>query len=426
MMARQRQSRTRQNTRLSILNGAFSVVALGIVGTYLPLYLLDGLHASNQAIALSSALPALLGAIAIVVGAFLISRRSTYKGLSVIATAGARLLYGCLSLAPLFGGDAAIIAIYANSASSFMQGIGSLSWQALIDRLIPSRLRASYFSQRNVVTTSVGLIATLILGVALSRFSSHAIRPYQIIFIVATLAGMVEAYWLRRHQEPQGTQTVALPQDVAWTSVLRSRRFLSFVAASAFFNLGWQMAWPLYSIYQIRLAHASSLWVGLFTIAGQIGQIISFRWWGRYSLRRGNLIPLMVASAGLAAAPALTSVSRALPWLVITNFEGGIFTAGIILLLFNQLLHVSPKTYRATYIAAYNVVLGVVGFMAPELGVWLLASIHMSGALMVSAVWRLAGAFIFLRSTGGIGSASWGAYQSVCRVLRHQPADKNV
>lgn len=426
MMAKERQSRTRQNTRLSILNGAFSVVAIGIVGTYLPLYLLDGLHASNQAIALSNALPALLGAIAIVVGAGLVGRRSHYKGLSVGATASARLLYLCLSLAPFMGGNAALIAIYANSASSFMQGIGSLSWQTLIDRLIPARLRASFFSQRNVVTTSVGLIATLILGVALSRFSPHAIRPYQILFILATLAGMAEAYWLWRHQESPPRQPVPQPQDGAWQAVLRSRRFLSFVAASAFFNLGWQMAWPLYSIYQIRLAHASSLWVGLFTIAGQIGQIISFRGWGRYSLRRGNLIPLAVAGVGLAAAPALTSVSRALPWLLITNFEGGIFTAGIILLLFNQLLLASPKTHRATYIAAYNVVLGFIGFVAPEMGVWLLAWIHMTGALMVSAAWRLVGAFIFLEGTGGVGSSLGRLYPWVCRLRRHHTFSEKI
>lgn len=410
--------RVRANARFSILNGSFSVIATGTVGTYLPLYLLDGLHASNQAIALSNALPALLGAIAIVVGAILLTRMSHYKQLSVMTTAASRLLYACLSLAPLFGGSAFMFAIYANSASSFMQGIAGLAWQALIDRLIPSRLRASYFSQRNVVTTAVGLVGTLILGLALSLFSPHAIRPYQVIFVLATIAGLGEAYWLSRHQEPKVAEPFVLPQDVAWKSVLRSRRFLAFIAASAFFNLGWQLAWPLYSIYQIRLAHATSLWVGLFTIAGQVGQILSYRWWGRYSVARGNLIPLAIAGLGLAASPALTILSHALPWLVVTNFEGGIFTAGINLLLFNQLLHASPKTHRPTYIAAYNVVLGLVGFVAPELGVWLLARIHMDGALLVSAAWRFAGALVFLWGTGILGSNPLLTHHWLYRVRR--------
>lgn len=417
-MATRSQGRVRQNARYSILNGSFAVVAMGIVGTYLPLYLIDGLHASNQAIALANALPALLGAVAIVVGAIILTRLTQYKKLSVAATVLSRVTYACLSLAPLFGANAAMVAIYANSTSSFMQGIGGLAWQALIDRLIPARLRANYFSQRNVVTTIVALVATLALGLILSQFSVHALIPYQSIFVLATLAGLGEAYWLSRHQEPVVQQPFVLPQDVAWKSVLSAKRFLAFIAASAFFNLGWQMAWPLYAIYQIRLAHATSLWVGLFTVAGQIGQIIAFRWWGRISIQRGNLIPLAIAGMGLAASPALTAMSRALPWLVFTNFEGGVFTAGINLLLFNQLLHASPKTHRPTYIAAYNVVLGLVGFVAPEIGVWLLSQIHMDLALLVSAAWRLVGALIFLWGTGVLPSAPWISSHWIYRVRR--------
>lgn len=413
------QGRVRQNARYSILNGSFSVVAMGTVGTYLPVYLIDGLHATNQAIALSNALPALLGAVAMAVGAVLLTRLQRYKELSVAATILSRLMYACLSLAPSFGVNGALVAIYANSASNFMQGVGGLAWQALIDRLIPSRLRASYFSQRNLITTVVALVATLILGLALSQFSTHALPGYQAIFVLAALAGLGETYWLWRHQEPITKTPFVLPQDVAWKSVLSAKRFLAFIAASAFFNLGWQMAWPLYSIYQIRLAHATSLWVGLFTIAGQLGQIIAFRWWGRISIRRGNLIPLALAGIGLASSPLLTILSRALPWLVFTNFESGIFVAGANLLLFNQLLHASPKGHRATYIAAYNIVLGFVGFVAPELGIWLLAWIHMTATMLVATAWRLVGGLIFLWGTGILPSSPWISNHWIYRVRRH-------
>lgn len=399
-----RGGRTRGNARTSILNGAFSVVATGTVGAYLPIYLLDGLHATNQEVALSNALPALLGAIAIGLAAAMVTRIDRYKPLTAAATLASRLMYALLSLAPLFGASGAAMAIYANSASSFFQGFAGLWWQALIDRIVPARLRAGFFSERNLITTAVSLVSTLVLGIGLSLFHRRSLFPYQVIFVLATIAGIGEAFYLWRHHEPPAKAPFVAPGEVAWKAVFRSRAFLTFVGASAFFNLGWQMAWPLYSIYQIRLAHATSLWVGFFTIAGQMGQIASFRRWGHSSTRRGNLLPLAIAGFGLALSPALTILSRALPWLVFTNLEGGVFTAGINLLLFNQLLAASPKTHRASYIAAYNIVLGLVGFVAPEIGVYLLRIVGMDGALLVSAVWRLFGALAFLSGTGLRGS----------------------
>ena len=425
-MARRKPGRVHLNARFSILHGSFSIVAMGTVSTYLPLYLVDALHASNQAIALSNALPALLGAVAIALGAFLLPRLTHYKPMAVAATIVARLTYAGLGLAPFFGSSAAMVSIYAYTGSNFMQGLAGLGWQALIDRLIPSRLRAGFFSQRNVVTSTASLAWTLILGLTLSRFSPHSVRPYQVMFAAASLAGLGEAYYLARHKERAQASPFVEAQDVVWKSVFRTRPFLIFIAASAFFNIGWQGAWPLYSIYQIRMAHATSIWIGLFTLAGQMGQILSFRWWGRYSSRRGNLIPLAVAGISLAANPTLTILSRSLPWLVLVNFIGGLGTSGITLLLFNQLLAATPKLQRPSFIAAYNVVLGLVGFVAPELGVALLSWTHMVAAMIIFSMWRLAGAIVFLRGTGSMSRSLVQAKKSFTHIRKRLLSPKSA
>ncbi len=419
-MANHKPGRVRQNTRFSILNGSFSIVATGTVATYLPLYLLDGLHASNQAIALASALPALLGAVAMGLGALLLPKLRRYRPMTVTATLLARLVYALLGFTPFFGGAAVSVTIYAYAGSSFMQGFAGLGWQALIDRLIPSRLRAGFFSQRNVITTAVGLTSMLILGVVLSRFSPHAIGPYRVTFALASIAGIGEAYYLARHQEPEQASPFLETKDVAWQAVFRNHPFVTFILASTFFNVGWQAAWPLYAIYQIRMAHATSIWISLFTLAGQMGQILSFRWWGRYSVRHGNLVPLAVASLGLALNPILTIASRSLPWLVLVNLFGGLATSGIILLLFNQLLAQSPKRRRPSYIAAYNVVLGLAGFVAPELGVALLGWIHMTAVMTVFSLWRIAAAAVFLRGTGTFTRMRTGGVRQLLYGIRRR------
>ncbi len=419
-MANRKSGRVRQNTRFSILNGSFSIVATGTVATYLPLYLLDGLHASDQAVALANALPALLGAVAIGLGALILPKLNRYQPMTVVATLLARLVYAMLGFTPFFAGAAVSITIYAYAGSSFMQGLAGLGWQALIDRLIPSRLRAGFFSQRNVITTAVGLTSTLILGVVLSHFSPHAIGPYRTAFALASAAGIGEAYYLARHQEPEQASPFVETKDVVWQAVFQNRPFLTFILASAFFNIGWQAAWPLYSIYQIRMAHATSIWIGLFTLAGQMGQILSFRWWGRYSVRHGNLIPLAAASLGLALNPVLTIASRSLPWLILVNLLGGLTTSGIILLLFNQLLAQSPKKRRPSFIAAYNIVLGLVGFLAPELGVILLDWIHMTAVMILLALWRVAAAAVFLRGTGTFTRLRAGGARQVLYGIRRR------
>ena len=96
---------------------------------------------------------------------------------------------------------------------------------------------------------------------------------------------------------------------------------------------------------------------------------------------------LALGSVGIGVLPILAIVSRSLWHLVLVNFIGGLAVAGVNLLLFNQLLATVPKDRKPPYIAGYNICLGLIGFVAPELGVLLLKMLHMDMAMIVSAVW---------------------------------------
>ena len=113
---------------------------------------------------------------------------------------------------------------------------------------------------------------------------------------------------------------------------------------------------------------------------------------------------LAFASAGVATVPWLTVLSTNLWYLTIISLESGIFLSGINLLLFTQLLAQIPKSNRSHYIAAYNVVLGAIAFMAPEFGIWCLGWLHMNGTMILSSGWRLVGAFLFMAAAMGPGS----------------------
>jgi MFS family permease len=156
------------------------------------------------------------------------------------------------------------------------------------------------------------------------------------------------------------------------------------------------MAWPLFSIYQIKFAHANGLWISLFAVANQLAQIVSFKWWGRMSDRYGILKMLFLSSVGMFLAPFLTILSTNLIYLTVINLVTGLTLSGTVLLLFNQLLAATPKAFRSAGIANYNILLSIVGFVAPEFGVLLLNHFGMTMAMMSSVVFRTLGAFLFL------------------------------
>ncbi|MEX2103934.1 MAG: MFS transporter, partial [Bacilli bacterium] len=99
---------------------------------------------------------------------------------------------------------------------------------------------------------------------------------------------------------------------------------------------------------------------------------------------------------GMATAPFLTVLSTNLLYLTAINLWTGLFVSGIVLLLFNQLLKVSPEDNRTTYLANYNVLLGIIGFLAPQFGVLLLEKLGMLHAMSISSGVRVLGGISFL------------------------------
>lgn len=384
------------------------MISTGIIGTFVPLYLLDALHGSNQQVALLNSLPAIVSVIASLAGLVIIPHLTHFKPFTFINILATRLSYLLLGLIPWISLPwSPTLTLDIIALGSFPQSLGNLGWQALIAQLIPQSLRSGFFSQRNLVVALIGLVATAVTGGILQWFNPHWIWPYQIFFIAASAFGAIELLYLVRHREPFSMRTpsrTALP--INWQTMWQHPEFVKYTLLSAFFNFGWQMSWPLFNIFQIRDAGATGLWLGLFAVAAQLGQILTFRWWGRQSDTKGGMGTLAFASAGVATVPWLTVLSTNLWYLTAVNMESGIFLSGVNLLLFTQLLAKIPQENRAHYIAAYNVVLGAIAFLAPEFGIWCFQWIHMQGTMILSSGWRLAGALLFATAARGPGAVS--------------------
>jgi uncharacterized membrane protein YqaE (UPF0057 family) len=66
------------------------------------------------------------------------------------------------------------------------------------------------------------------------------------------------------------------------------------------------------------------------------------------------------------------------------------------LLSFNQLLKASPEANRTNYIANSNFMLSIIGFIAPQMGVFLLNGMGMDAAMNTISLIRFIAACSFL------------------------------
>ncbi|MEH7106609.1 MFS transporter, partial [Bacillus sp. JJ1764] len=161
------------------------------------------------------------------------------------------------------------------------------------------------------------------------------------------------------------------------------------------FNFTWQMAWGLFNIYNVKYAHATILWISIFSVANQLVQIFSFPLWKKWAEQKSNTLMLVWVALGMATAPFLNALSTNLYYLTFVSMTSGFFVSGTMLLLFNLLLEQSPKEKRTYCITTYNILLSFVAFVAPQIGIWLLEKNGIITALNISTILRFLSAIVF-------------------------------
>jgi MFS family permease len=388
---------TKRNEKNSIINGVASTIVASMSNNYFALFAISVLGATNYQVGLISSLPQIVGMFAMIIGTAIMSRlqeKKTFTGFSILFT---RLfLLGMFIVIYLPEEYRAWTFVLLIGLMNLPGSFAMLSWQSFIGDLIPDSRRSGFFSERNRILTIAGMFTTLLIGIGLQWFDKSEPLPYQVLFILAFLFGIVEVIYLNRHIESK-KQIIKDKKrfNFGWDAY-KYKPFIYFLICGLFFNFAWQLAWPLFNIYNIKVAHMTGFWISIITVANQIGQIISFKWWGRMADKYSNAKMLAITAVGMATAPFLTILSTNLYYLTIVNFTSGLFVSGTVLLLFNQLLEVTKEENRGSFIAQYNILLAIIGFIAPQVGVYLLQLSSIDTAMNLAASLRLVSGAVFL------------------------------
>lgn len=385
------------NEKVSIYHGMVSTIAVNLAGNFFPIFAIAILGATNYQVGLISSLPPLVALIMTIPAAILLNRLEQQKKTVAMAVLWARLLFllliGVIFISSAYQAWAFLIIIALMNVPGTISIIG---WQTLISGMIKEERRGAFFSDRNRLLTIVGMITTLIIGIVMKKQTDNAIA-YQCLFFVAFLFGLLEVFFIMKHKEPVLPRTNKGQKNASmdW-SIFKDRGYKWFLIAALSFNFSWQMAWGLFNIYNVRYAHATILWISIFSVANQLVQIFSFPLWKKWAEQKSNTLIFIWVAVGMATAPFLTVLSTNLFYITIVQMTSGFFVSGTTLLLFNLLLEQSPKEKRTYCITTYNVLLSFVAFIAPQIGIWLLEVTGIQTSMEINSILRFMSAMVFL------------------------------
>lgn len=417
----------RRNLHLVAVHGIFNSAALNLVGPFTAIFAMR-IGATKLHVALLTSAPAIVSLLAMVPGALTIDRSDRKKSLTARFMLGHRVFYLALACVPFFPGPSQATAFVALLALMNLPGaISNVAWQAFAARIVPPEHRATTFAARNRLMSLVGTSLTLGMGLFLDRMLFPL--GYQIAFVAAFLVAVVEILVFSRMREPAQTQEgLPVPRSPAspplgspyppfasapripifsfWVrrsreaagglrAILRERRFVRYTMVSMLFYLAWQIPWPLFSWYQVRVLHANNVWVSLLALLNTGGALVGYSFWSRFINRWGNLRALFAATLPIFTTCVVYAFSTQLYTIAAANLLVGAIFSGVNIALFSTLLEMTPDKQKTSYIAYFNTAVTVSAIIAPLLGVSLLELMSFRAAFLVTAAIRLAGSLCY-------------------------------
>jgi MFS family permease len=260
---------------------------------------------------------------------------------------------------------------------AFQALLGSMAiptWTALIGDLVhPSkfgRINASI----NLWASIGGLVATLIAGILMMRFTESLQAMFIIPLVLAATFGTTASLIMLSVKEKKTSEKLQLKgrikQEIRNMTVYAKNtpNFLRYCYVDAVFQFFMSIAWPVFTITQVKVLSASPLELAILSIV-QTAVTIGFQGWaGRLADSAGRKPLLIFFRFALVTVP----ITYALAPNIITIMVVGTFW-GFAQALGNAsatayLLDVAPESYRGSFIAIYNLIIGVVTFFGSLIG----------------------------------------------------------
>ncbi len=387
------------NLKYYVINGVLYNIVQSLSKSYATKFL-DRLHGSEFHITLFNALPGFVAIFATIPAMLWMSKTCNKKKTMGKMFLGSRLFILSFALVPFLPPSIQPMTFVVLTAlMNFPETTSVTALQSFSGDIFRPQERASAISLKNKFSTLAQMLAMLVLGTILSIkgiAGKNIIILYQVFFALAFIIGLFEIKSFYKLKEVScNLDPINLNFKEAFKEVWGNKGFRIFMLCSLLFHFGWQMGWPLFTIYQIKYLHADEGWLTIMGITSNIIMFFSFGYWNKLINKKGNPFVMAVTTMGMALTPLMMAASPTLFILTITNTIAGFFTSGTITVILSSLLEVCPERHRMLFVGVHSTLTNITLALSPMLGNYLLSLSNIYIALCITAFFRIVGSIAF-------------------------------
>ena len=390
-------------------------VAMGVINAVSPFLpvLIVRLGGSAFEVSMLTAIPAIGGVLlAIPIGQFLRRQQRIvpwYSGARMVAHLSYAVAALVILVAPPSLVVPALLAVWALAA--IPSTIGMVAFPIVMDGAAGSRGRYALMGRRWAIMGLTSAITVALIGQALDRLPFPG--NYQLALVGFSIAGLVSYRYSRQFRvpdpiladpEPGGRRFDALREMIR--TVRAEPAFLRFSARQLVYVAGTRFTLPLVPLYYVREVAATDAWIGIIATSQSLALLAGYRIWQRVSVLRGGGIVLLVPLLAVALYPAALSAAESLLLVAILAAIAGVFSAGVDLSLFDELMKRIPRAHGVTFTAIDTALVNAASVVAPLLGATIAVAFGIDVALQIASVIGLVGVVLFALDHRGRGSAS--------------------
>ena len=375
-MSRRRPTQLRSDLRaMSADASAFSVM-VGIGETYLPAFAL-AVGVGEVAAGLLASVPPLAGAVLQLASPAAVRQLGSHRRWVVVCAVTQALSFVPLIVAALAGAIPTLL-IFLVATLYWGSGMGTgPAWNTWVGTIVPSRLRAGYFSRRTRIT-QIGVLGGLLLGGTVLQAGTEMgqrLHAFAVLFLGAAACRVASARLLAATSEP-----IPLPEnyrrvpaaEVLGRLVRRSqegRLLLYLLSVQTAVNLSAPYFTP-YMLGQLRLSYVGYM----VLVAASFGaKILMLPFLGALARRFGARHLLWVGGLGIIPLASLWIVSDWYPYLLGVQCVAGTAWGAYELATFLLVFETIREEERTSVLTTFNLANALAMVAGSLLGGWLLA-----------------------------------------------------
>jgi hypothetical protein len=394
--------------RVNFRNVQIDAVGVALASTAAPFLpvLLTRLGATTFQVTMLTFMPALTGfLLALPLGQFLQTRRNIVPWFSAarLTVLSSYALTGIVTiLLPHAASVLGILGVWA--LATVPQTIVNICFSVVMNGVAGPSGRYELMTHRWSIMGFSNALSALLAGQILDRLPFPL--NYQVVFITLSVGGLISYYFsshiiLPDNIKIEQTRRKSIIEELRdyTRHILSEKPFVSYIIKRFVFLTGAALATPLLPIYYVRSLHAADSSIALISIAANTTVILGYFFWTLQSRRRGSRWVLVAATFGGSLFPILVGLSSQVWPVILYAGLNGIFTAGLNLCLFDEMMKTIPAAYSAKFVAVAMLLQYLSSIVAPLLAPWLSDTIGFRLSLIISGCISLTGFLFFLLDT---------------------------